>query len=318
MKDIIRGNRIRDILTASLISLAILFIGQNIFSLVMCIYITPQIVVGHRHGFKYGLFSLLLALGVLAAGFGLKSIYLVLIFGLVGYFFIVGGLKYKFSATRTVFLTTLALIAVLGGYFYLLQSQMEADIFANAAENIKKMVELYVSSLDQSGNGEQIGKLNSLIDIFAGYIMVGLPGILAEIAFFCALLNYMISTYVLRRMGLGNLETSKFKEFSLPKNFGVGMILTMLATWILGFFDFPYQEEVLFNLLIIYIFLLGIQGLAMQDYFLVKGNRRIVRILLPLLIIVTLNAFYVYSFIGLVDVFFDFRLKDKRKGTGGK
>ena len=121
----------------------------------------------------------------------------------------------------------------------------------------------------------------------------------------------------LRKMGIGRLETSRFKEFSLPKNFGIGILLTVLLTYMIGLFGFSYRDEVLLNLLVIYSFLLGIQGLAMQDYFLAKRRGMFTRIVFPIFMLIFFRAFILYSILGLTDILFDFRLRSKNRGTGG-
>ena len=118
-------------------------------------------------------------------------------------------------------MTTVLFAFILAGYFYILQASTSTDIFATSAADLEKLIEIYTTQLKQRLTSEQVAELKKMFEFGINYVKVALLGILGAISFFVAFLNYMVSTYVLRKMGIGRLETSRFKEFSLPKNFGL-------------------------------------------------------------------------------------------------
>ena len=317
MNNSMNQNKWRDIFIASVVSLGILILGANTFPIFMCLYLSPQIVVGYRHGMLNGGLSLLLTLGALAAYLGFQNIILIALFGIAGFCCLLEGVRKQKKPHETILMTTVLFAFILAGYFYILQASTSTDIFATSAADLEKLIEIYTTQLKQRLTSEQIEELKKMFEFGINYVKVALPGILGAISFFAAFLNYMVSTYMLRKMGIGRLETSRFKEFSLPKNFGIGILLTVLLTYIIGLVGFTYRDEVLLNLLVIYSFLLGIQGLAMQDYFLAKRRGMFTRIVFPIFMLIFFRAFILYSILGLADILFDFRLRSKNRGTGG-
>ena len=317
MNNPMQQNRLRDVCIASGLSLIILFLGATIFPILMGLFVIPQIVVGYRYGISFGALSMLLALAVLGAVFGIDNIYLIAVFGFACYLSLLKGIREQWDPHKAIFTTAFILMVVFSGYFYLLQARTTTDIFAQAARDMEQAIIMSMGNLEETMNPQQLEQMKDIFQKSMDYIMVGLPGIFFVMSYLTAFINYMVGTYSLCRMGIGCLETARFKEFSLPKNFSGGIFLSLVITWLIGYFGFAYRDEVVFNLIIVYVILLGIQGLAVQDYYLAKRRGIFVRVFLPILMVGIFRAFMLYVIIGIIDLIVNFRKRDKLRGTGG-
>ncbi len=147
------------------------------------------------------------------------------------------------------------------------------------------------------------------------YILQILPSILIVYSVVIGYINYNISKYTLRKLGLGIREIAPFSKFSVPSNFGIGVFTVLIFILILRNFDSVIYEALLINLTAVLGLIFMLQGLSVVDYFLKKRNMKtFLRIILMILIVIIAPLLTPVTILGCIDMVFDLRkLRKPRK-----
>ena len=309
-------NKTRNFFMYTLIAVAILMSG-SIFPLFAFFYFIPQVILGYRYGLGLAVGSLVLSSAFGAYVLGTASMMLLVPVGLFAVLFF-GTMLHRHKKYDDMLLGgTLGFTVILGGFFYYVEQRSDIDLFDAVRANIDHLFEMYQSGLAGNLTEEQIHALEQMLSSSIDYVRVAMPGILMALSFGMAFVTLWMTGIALRKLAIGNQNLPRLQDFSIDRKATTGIFVVLLTTLLLRAFHFSYSEELMLNIVLIFNFVLGIQGLGMLDYFMAKKRGKVVRILVPVLIIFILRAWPIYGFAGLLDLVFDFRKKDRERGTKG-
>lgn len=309
-------NKTRYFFMYTLIAIAILMSG-TIFPLFAFFYFIPQVILGYRFGLGRAFLSLSLSGAFGAYLLGPVSMVLLIPIGIFGVVFFFATLYRQKKYHDMLLGGTLGFSIILGGFFYYVEQQSNVDLFDAVRANIDHLLEMYQSGLAGNLTEEQIHALEQMLSSSIDYARVAMPGILMALSFGMAFVTLWMTGIALRKLAIGNQNLPRLQDFSIDRKATTGIFVVLLTTLLLRAFHFSYSEELMLNIVLIFNFVLGIQGLGVLDYFMAKKRGKVVRILVPMLIIFILRAWPIYGFAGLLDLVFDFRKRDRERGTKG-
>ena len=167
-----------------------------------------------------------------------------------------------------------------------------------------------------------------MLDQFSRFSWKILPAGLALGFFFEALLNYIIASAVLKRLGYKIPRLGKFLEFKLPWYTVWLLILTIVFTAVGHKFSSELFDTIGLNLQLLSSLLFSVHGLAVVLFFVEHFRKnwdigRLPAYLILASIAFMLNAFaFIFvAFLGIYDLYFDFRNRIKTSpastGVGG-
>lgn len=309
-------NKTRTFLIDTLIAIAILISGM-IFPMFAFFFFIPQVILGYRYGLGLSLGSFVLSCAFGVYFLGAASMLLLAPVGLFAVLFFFTMLHHRRKYEDMLLGGTLGFTLILGGFFYYVERQSGVNLFDAVKSNIEHLFEMYQSGIAGNLSEEQIRALEEMLSSSIDYVRVAMPGILMALSFGMAFVTLWITGIALRKLAIGNQNLPRLQEFTIDRKASAGLVIVLLTTLLLRALRYSYSEELILNIVLIFNFILGIQGLAVFDYFLAKKSGKVVRILVPILIILFLRAWPIYGFAGLIDLLFDFRKKDRERGTKG-
>lgn len=309
-------NKTRTFLIDTLIAIAILISGM-IFPMFAFFFFIPQVILGYRYGLGLSLGSFVLSCAFGVYFLGAASMLLLAPVGLFAVLFFCTMLHHRRKYEDMLLGGTLGFMLILGGFFYYVERQSGVNLFDAVKANIEHLFEMYQSGIAGNLSEEQIRALEEILSSSIDYVRVAMPGILMALSFGMAFVTLWITGIALRKLAIGNQNLPRLQEFTIDRKASAGLVIVLLTTLLLRALRYSYSEELILNIVLIFNFILGIQGLAVFDYFLAKKSGKVVRILVPILIILFLRAWPIYGFAGLIDLLFDFRKKDRERGTKG-
>lgn len=107
----------------------------------------------------------------------------------------------------------------------------------------------------------------------------------------------------------------RFRDFHLPKNFGLGFIVMMAMAWVFGTLGWGNMDALLYNVFAPAAVLLLIQSLAVVTTFVwTKMPAPVAGMLVGASAILMLILVHPFIMIGLLDLHFDFRKRITRVG----
>lgn len=307
LNDKTKGVAEAGIITALTIILAL--IGINVFSVVMILYPVPFIILGFRRDIRYSILSIIVssfALSILVDLF--TGIFVLLLFGPLSVIFVYLLNKkeksYKILIITTVvsFMSTLIVILLLGYVFGI--SFVEHMEFS-----MNKAFEIQLDMMKNMGlTNYEMSKIKSMMDMIIDYMIAILPAAFIISSGFISYVNYLVSGTVLRRIGNRNIYVPQFKYFKMPNNAILGILVIFLATWFIKYFEMFYYQTIFLNVMVIVLFVLFMQGLAVLVFYLDrrKVNKFINGIILVLSVMYIPMWLFV-SFVGFMDSLINFR-----------
>ena len=144
------------------------------------------------------------------------------------------------------------------------------------------------------------------------------PSIVMITCLFMTLISKYVGLFLLRRIfPKEKMSFKPFSHFELPDRLGIFFLLFWLVINALSLFnilDKNYSDRLITNVLYLIIYMLVIEGLAVLIFFINKLNKgsRIIAVLIT--VILFWSAFFVLSFIAILDMAFDFRKLSFRRG----
>ena len=283
---------------------------------IMMIWTLPVVVACLRSGMRTG------AAAMAVAGFILliasSPIYAVeMLIRSTGPALLIGyGFRQKWKTERIVLYTAVAAflgLAVSYAISFLIMGIQFNEFFGVQTETIDEMVALL------SDYGLQ-DALRLTADEMADYLMTAIamikylfPSILMISGLFTAITNYAAANFVLVRLKIPLPPVSKLSAFRLPFELVFFFIAGLGASVVGNAFypGTPLIAEIGQNIMLVFLVLYFLQGLALFFYFIDKappGVRKFWKIALAIAFVVTAFQFLnVVCFIGLIDALFDFR-----------
>ncbi len=289
---------LRELFIASLCALFIYLTSVYFIPFAFFIFPTPFIVLGIKRGMQHSILSILLTSAVIYLFEGISGALLMAGIGVLVAIPMIFCIRKSYSAFTTITVATgigvvfvfllSALVSQMNGIDIV--KSLEAAVTRSINEQLVIMNDMNIIKMDDLD-----GAMNSSIAI----MMAIIPSLLFIMTMLISMLNYYLSTSMLRRIGFGIIDVPKFRNFKLPSDIVVGVFITMVGTFILSKTGFQYSTELSLNLTLAFSFLFLLQGVAVAIKFL---RNKINPVLLNVIIIVTLilNVRIVYVIIGAI------------------
>ncbi len=299
---------------AAIMVVFVLF-GIYIFPIVLMIYPVPFIILGIRHGSKYNILSMI-ASSIIVGMFTdiTMAMILFIVFGLLA-ISLTYMIRRKYNTSQIVmFNTAVALISMLIAVAilnYITGTSLISDIEAS----LSQVLEIQLNTIKDMGlSSYEIIQMTDVLKTAHSYMILLIPFFLIISSMFSAYINYWLSVVVLRRLGNKQIAIPRFKFFSLPRNIILGAFVIFLASALIRYLEILYYDPILINVIGLLIFVFFLQGLAILVYLIDKLKfYKIIKGALIVLAIINFVFIAILSFIGMLDIVFDFRKLRKSK-----
>lgn len=230
---------------------------------------TPFIILAYRQGFKKALLGGVVAFFILSLTIGLGQTVVVMVIQfapgiLMGSFMRKGDGQY-----RALGFASLATIFGYIGTVIVVQSVVGITVEQVINESTTALVQTFQSAYSNMGMGQnQIDQLLEGVTKSFAFLKVALPSLLVIISVFSALVNYYISIKILNRIKPNSvLNYVSFKNFALPNNLAIGLVVIALLSFITVQLNVIDKTVLVTNLMTILQGVFSIQGLAFVLYF---------------------------------------------------
>ena len=293
-------------------------LGIVIFSylpFLIILYPLGFIIYGVKYGVNYGVIASLLTAFILGIIENITNTYVLIILFTPLIITMIYSMKKRRRPLEILLTSSLAFFASTLILFFLADSLRGLSIVNELEESFKEALFLQVDMLKQMGlSNYEVDRTRLLLQDAYKYIILILPSILIILALVISYLNYIISVYLLRALGIGVLAMSWLHKFSAPNNFALGALVMFLGAFLMRGIDAKYYETISINLIVLIGLVFILQGLAVVDFYLIKWKQnKFTRFLTLVLSIILTPVLTVVSLIGGIDLVFDFRKIRRRK-----
>ncbi|MDX9917074.1 MAG: YybS family protein [Gudongella sp.] len=271
------------------------------------------------YGVKHGLVNMLTLLAIAGIILGLVSdmtstIVIIAMFGPLSAAMTVSIRKRRrpleVLATGSIvfFVSTLLTFAVFG-------NASGTSVVKEAEEAFKNALFMQLQMLEGMGlSNLELDNARTMLEDAYSYLILILPAILMVLSFFISYVNYLLSVKLLRTLGIGVLPMPWLHKFTVPNNFGLGMLFVFVGLFIVKKMDPSYYDVIFLNIIVIVGTVFVIQGLAVIDFFLLKLKiKSFVRGILLIVLLILSPMLTLVSIMGGADIILDFRKLRRRK-----
>ncbi|WP_242939263.1 DUF2232 domain-containing protein [Tepidibacter thalassicus] len=265
----------------------------------------PYIIITARCGIKHSIISIVVSSVILL--FVTNPIYALTVFLLffVPAVFIGYNIYKNKSPVNAVSWGAFASIITIVIYIKLVVVFFNFDIIEQTIKMFEQALNMQQEFLTQLNSMEK----NSKIAFIMEYILTIIPSIVIIIpSIIISFTNYFVSLFILRRTKGYNEKLPSIKDFALPGNIFIGVILIYLLSMILKDINGIYYNTIIINTEIVFLIIFLIQGICVYSYFLdkIKVRQGIKNILLVVSILIG-PLLFMMSIIGMIDSVVDFR-----------
>ncbi|MGI6113014.1 MAG: YybS family protein [Mahellales bacterium] len=293
-------------------AIAILLFFIPLLNFVIFLWPIPIIVLSLRRGIKYGILAVIIS--SLICGLFIHPMFglgILLIFGSTA-FTISWAMKREVSPLNATVFGAIAMIISIMIAMKLVEFSVGHDLFVYYGQMIKDvLVEQQNDGLLQNltamyrqmgitTEGVTMKDLYSTIDGMVETIKTAFPSILTIFSLICSFINYSVASWLLKRRGQDVRLFPSFGLWKLPRGAGRGFIAILIIAYIGNAVGINNFDIVLLTITNIWVFVFGIQGLSVAEFFLKKANiNKALRIVILLLVFIL--ASQVAAFIGFID-----------------
>ena len=304
--------------------LAMVLYAIPLFNILIIIFPVPIVVVGTKQGVHAGFICL--AVSSILIGLLVEPLLGIIMFFLNA--FVVLGLMIAYrkdlemneamilsaGGVLVSILVSLQVFKWMVGksFFDFLLDSMRALINSSAVD-LKGLREFYqaLGIIDKATSPDQfaeffVNQMRDMVPVF--------PAMLLITSLFIGGLNFLVSRFVLKRLGSPTPSVPPFKRWSLPRGTGRGFLGLILVSALGSWVNVPNFDVVLYTVSAVFTFIFTVQGLSVAAYFL--GERGVPGIVGALILIVTLVFMsFALTFLGIFEqIFGTRRAYDSRKG----
>jgi len=299
-------------LSALTLILAFLSLVLPVFSFITIpLCAVPTIIIYVRHGFKYGILTAITAGFIIAIFMGPSSaIFMFLIILMLG---VSQGaaIRKDFSVFGVIFVgllgVALAMVLMALLTYYISGINVFSEQLKIFKESISMQDKLY---LKYGLSKEEIASQKHFLSTIAESLAQVFPAVIVVLSGWISAFCCLISSKVLKRLGLKQPKVISLKKLQVPWFFSWGYLVGLAASFFhrsLG----AYSEIVLtmgINLLLVFGMIFLIQGFAIALYFLDKHKLSFgVKTVILLLTVFIQITFQGLTWLGLFDTWFNYR-----------
>ncbi len=290
-------------------------IGTLIFPFIDYIYALPAIILAKRHDYKAAIMALVTA-GIIATillGVQAGLYYLVL------YTPMAATMSYFIDKDRkpamTIAFSGLAYLISFIILLFIMQLFLGLNLIEYVTEAFQQSFEMQEGLFSNfEGFQDQLESSREMYDNMLELIIMIMPGILIATSLSMVVINYLVAQKIGKRLKARIRPLGNFKNFKLPNNIVLGMLVIFGLTMLVGQFNIVDYETLSANVLFLFQIVLFIQGLALVRFLMDKYNiNRFLRVLIIIFIIINPAFSLAVILAGIADVLFDFRkLKESK------
>ena len=290
-------------------------VGTLIFPFIDYIYALPAIILAKRHDFKASIMALVTA-GIIATillGVQAGLYYLVLytpMAATMSYF-----IDKDKKPSMTIAFSGLAYLVSFIILLFIMQLFLGLNLIEYVTEAFQQSFEIQEGLFSRFDLlQDQLQQSQEMYENMINLVIMIMPGILIATSLSMVVINYFVAQKIGKRLKARIRPLGDFKNFKLPNNIVVGMLVISGLTILVGQFNIVDYDTLSANILFLFQIVFFIQGLALVRFLMDKYNiNRFLRVLIIIFIII--NPAFSLSVIvaGLADVLFDFRkLKESK------
>lgn len=293
----------------------LMMLGLLIFPSILFLFPLAFIVIGVKYSIRYSFICIILTSFLVGVSIDMVSGLMVLaIFGPMA-LHIGDCINNRKKPVETIVPSSIIFFISLLMVFIMLRDYSGISLLEQLEENIRMYADLQLNLVEEMEltNIESF-RMKELANTIYSTIMSILPAILIIISVAVSYMNYYLSTVILRKMGVGIRDNPRFSRFSLPNNFIIGSLFMFLIIYLLRNFEsFPY-DMIYFNIIVLVISLLLIQGLSVLDFLLIRSKMNtVIRVIILGMTVLASPIISLFAFLGVLDIIFDFRKIRRRK-----
>lgn len=299
-------------------------LGMEVLGGLIAIYFWPFLLILFPLGFviygvKHGLVNMGLLMAVSAAVIGLVSDFTSALV-VIGMF---GPMAFGITLSMRKRRRPLEVLAT-GSIIFFVSTMILFALFGNASgtsvvkqveETFRETLFMQLEMLEGMGlSAYELDKTKTMLEEAYSYLILILPAIIMVMAFIVSYLNYLFSVRLLRALGIGVLPMPWLHRFTVPNNFGIGMLIVFVGIFAVKSIDSGFYDVIFMNLIVLVGTVFIVQGLAVIDHYLLKIKMNsIIRGILMLFLIMLSPMLTVVSLLGGADIVLDFRKLRRRK-----
>lgn len=299
-------------------------LGMEVLGGLIAIYFFPFLLILFPLGFviygvKHGLVNMGLLMAVSAAAIGLVSDFTSALV-VIGMF---GPMAFGITLSTRKRRRPLEVLAT-GSIIFFVSTMILFALFGNASgtsvvkqveETFRETLFMQLEMLEGMGmSAYELDKTKTMLEEAYSYLILILPAIIMVMAFVVSYLNYLFSVRLLRALGIGVLPMPWLHRFTVPNNFGIGMLIVFVGIFAVKSIDSGFYDVIFMNLIVLVGTVFIVQGLAVIDHYLLKLKMNsIIRGILMLFLIMLSPMLTVVSLLGGADIVLDFRKLRRRK-----
>ncbi|WP_129599847.1 YybS family protein [Anaerophilus nitritogenes] len=270
---------------------------------------TPFIILGKRHGMYYITWAIIIWAMITMSFIGpVQAIFLSILMG--GTAIIMAYLMKK-DASAGQIIAGGALIYLIGLVMSIQLSSivMGVDVITQINQMLEQSMNMQMSMYETLGmETTQIDEFRKMIELGMQMFMMMIPGIIIISCTTLPLMNYALTCKILKKLGYETKALPPLKYVRLPKTFVMGTFLIIGLTMLTRYFNFANYQSLVINVFLIFYIVYFVQGIGVMSYFFdVLKIRKLMKILIYMLILLSGKGVFILATLGFMDCFMDFR-----------
>lgn len=286
-------------------------IGTYIPVLTFVLYFIPVpfIILGKRHGMNFVILSIIAS--AIIIGSLTEPIYSVFVVFLPGIVAIVMGYMMKKGYSPSMVLAGGAAAALLstGLSISLATAVSGINVFDQMSGVFKEVTDMQIRFMQRMGvEGEKMEQMTANLENMSRMAVMVIPAAIMFSGVFLSYANYILTVYILNRIGYKAEQLPPLQNLRLPKSILAGSFLIIVLTLLTRYLNIIHYDTLVVNIFVILQFVFFIQGIAVILYFM-KAYKltKPMRILIFLFLLFNQMGAFMVAMIGLTDSFMNLR-----------
>ncbi len=280
-----------------------------VLTFVLFLIPVPFIILGRRHGMRFMLLSIIASSFII--GMLTMPIYSIFVVVLPGITAIVMGYMMNKGYKPVQVLIGGALASIASSVLSMSLASALAGISTmdQIAEIFREVLDMQIGIYKNIGTEpEKIEGIRENLEATIQMAMTIIPAAIVLSSSFLAYINYVLTVYVLNRIGYKSKILPPIQHFRLPKSILMGTFLIIALTITTKYFKIVNYKTLMLNVIVIFNFVYFIQGLAVVSYYMMAFHiHKLLRIFVFLFLLFNRFGFFAVSILGFIDVFVNFR-----------
>lgn len=291
----------------------LILVISSIFPPLIFLLPAPSIVVYVRSGLKYGLASIGIVFAALSLLNGLSFAILMLLFFLPMVLLMGKMIEEEYSFKSIIFTNFIALTIIVLIYYINYKYFFNKDLVNYILEYFKDLEKILPELIDKVNfPGYSNEELLEIYKFTLNNVKMNLPAIFIIVGLLSELLSLNYALKMLKSQGMNIKQKFRFINFRIGIKFIIPITISVIVVFLMYYFKIPYYNIVLSNIVLLLTVFFTIAGVSLADYYFVGKLNRFLRLLLPFILITSFKGYILYIFIGIIDMFVNFRKRYRR------